>query len=115
VEKLAVVKKPVSDASYDGQFYSGDSYIILQTKVRLLNRQSLANVVIASSISYIADCSRRSICDCVYLITTPITRIIVSFVLLTVSPLARCTTLYILCIPILLFVGATPHSYVARA
>jgi len=34
VEKLAVVKKAVNDASYDGQLYSGDSYIILQTKQR---------------------------------------------------------------------------------
>lgn len=34
VEKLAVVKKSPSDKSYKGHFHEGDSYIILQTKVR---------------------------------------------------------------------------------
>ena len=33
VEKLAVVKKPANDKCYQGNFYTGDSYIILQTKV----------------------------------------------------------------------------------
>ncbi len=33
VEKLAVVKKAASDESYKGKLYTGDSYIILQTKV----------------------------------------------------------------------------------
>jgi hypothetical protein len=36
VEKLAVVKKPPTDKSYEGQFFTGDSYIVLQTKVSLL-------------------------------------------------------------------------------
>lgn len=34
VEKLAVVKKAASDKAYKGHLHEGDSYIILQTKVR---------------------------------------------------------------------------------
>jgi hypothetical protein len=34
VEKLAVVKKAASDKCYKGHLHEGDSYIILQTKVR---------------------------------------------------------------------------------
>lgn len=34
IEKFQVVKKPASDPSYQGTFFQGDSYIILQTKKR---------------------------------------------------------------------------------
>ncbi len=35
VEKLAIVKKPPTDDCYKGAFFTGDSYIILHTKVCL--------------------------------------------------------------------------------
>ena len=33
IEQLKVVKKAAADKCYEGQFHTGDSYIILQTKV----------------------------------------------------------------------------------
>ena len=33
VEQLKVIKKAAGDKSYEGQLHTGDSYIILQTKV----------------------------------------------------------------------------------
>lgn len=34
IEKLKVVKKGPDNKAYEGQFHTGDSYIILQTRVR---------------------------------------------------------------------------------